>query len=223
MVIEGTVNAASGKLAAARGARLRLALQAPDRLRADVVHHGTLLTASRSGRELWASPAGPMRELAKAAGIDVQNAEPDPQPIPLIPIGLDPQMLVFLPVVFDVQDLGLEEVDGTVHRGLEFSFLPELRKAIRAEDFTARAWITPGHTPRRVTVSGEDYSIDISIDKIDFAEKLPDAAWEPAEGQDVLRLPASALSELFERMLGQKFTLPGDLVTELPIPLIGQP
>jgi hypothetical protein len=216
MVVEGTISQASGKAAAARDAKLRLAIQAPDRLRADLAHRGAVLTASRSGRELWAAPPAPMRQLAAAAGLDLQATAADTDPAPLIPLGLDPQMLVFLPVVFDVQDLGTEDIDGTPHRNLEFGFLPELRRAIRAEDFTVRAWIDPDHRPRRLTITGRDYSLDITIDDIKFADQLPEAAWQPAENQEVLHLPASALHELFEQMLGQKIEIPSGLREELP-------
>lgn len=204
LVAECSVTDASGKLAAAKGGKLRLALQAPDHLRADVAYNGLLLTACRAGREMWASPAGPMRALAKAAGIDVDNTTPDKTSPPLIPLALDPQMLVFLPVVFDVKDLGRETLADVPHRVLQIGLLPELRKAAKAEDFTARAWIGPDYQPRRIIVAGEDYSLDIIVDKLTFAERLPDSAWQPAEGTEVLKLPASAVSDLFEKMLGER-------------------
>jgi hypothetical protein len=49
------------------------------------------------------------------------------------------------------------------------------------------------------------------VDKMSFAAKLPAAAWEPAKDQKTLRLPASALNELFEKMLAEKLPagLPG--------------
>lgn len=208
MVAECTVSEASGKLAAARGAQLRLALQAPDHLRADLAYNGAVLTACRAGKEMWATPAAPMRALAKAAGIDVDNVQPDTSSAPLIPIALDPQMLVFLPVVFDVRDLGIEDIEGTSHRVLQFGLLQELRKAIKAEDFTARAWIGPDYKPRRVLVAGKDYSLEIGVDKLTFADRLPETAWQSAEGVEVLKLPASTTSELFEKMLGQKIPQP---------------
>jgi hypothetical protein len=204
MVAECTVTDASGKLAAAQGAKLRLALQAPDRLRADVAYGGQVLTACRAGREMWAAPAGPMRALAAAAGIDTKDTEPDKTSPPLIPLALDPQMLVFLPVVFDVKDLGRENIGETSHRVLQIGLLPELQKAAKAEDFTARAWIGPDYRPRRISVAGADYSLEVELDKLTFAGRLPDTAWEPAEGTEVLKLPASAVSEIFEKMLGEK-------------------
>lgn len=208
MVAECSVTGASGKLAAARGGKLRLALQAPDHLRADVAHHGTLLTACRAGREMWAAPAAPLRALAEAAGIDVDKTGPDKDSPPLIPLALDPQMLVFLPVVFDVKDLGWENIGDTAHRVLEIGLLPELRKAAKAEDFTARAWIGPDYQPRRIKVVGPDYSLEVEVDKLNFADRLPDSAWQPPEGTEVLKLPASAVSDLFEKMLGQKIPTP---------------
>lgn len=214
MVAECSVGEASGRLSAARGMKLRLAVQAPDHLRVDLAYNGMLLTACRAGKELWAMPAGAMRSLAQAAGIDVENTTPDTSSTPLIPLALDPQMLVFLPVVFDVQDLGTEDIGDTPHRGLKFALMPELKKSIKAEDFDARAWINGEYQPRRVTVEGADYSLEVNVEKMNFAEKLPTAAWEPPADQEVLRLPASALNELFEKMLAQK--LPTNLPLQAP-------
>jgi hypothetical protein len=204
MVAECSVGEATGRLAAARGMKLRLAVQAPDHLRIDLAYNGTVLTACRAGKELWAAPAETMRTLARGAGIDVDKTSPDADSPPLIPLALDPQMLVFLPVVFDVQDLGTEEIAGAPHRGMKFALMPELKKSIKAEDFDARAWINSEYQPRRVTVEGADYSLEVEVDKMTFAAKLPAAAWEPAKDQKTLRLPASALNELFEKMLAEK-------------------
>lgn len=207
-VAECKVTAASGKTAAALGMQLRLALQRPDHLRADLAYNGQMLTACRAGKELWAAPEGAMKTLAQAAGIDTSNTAPDDKSAPLIPLALDPQMLAFLPVVFDVKDQGNETIDGSPQRILQFGLLPELRKAIKAEPFDARAWIGEDYRPRRVVVSGDDYSIQVDVERLDFAAQFPDKAWQPSEGQQVLRLPASALNELFGKMLEQKIDLP---------------
>jgi len=207
-VAECVVESASGKLAAAEGMRLRLALQSPDHLRADLAYNGQLLTACRAGNELWALPEAPLRALALAAGIDVEDTEPDQSSPPLIPLALNPQLLVFLPAVFDVKDLGNEDIGGTPHRVIEFELIPQLRKAIKAEPFTARAWLDAENHPRRVVVSGDNYTIQVGVDKLTFTQLLPTEAWQPAPDQKPLRLPASALNELFEKMLGQKIALP---------------
>ena len=88
--------------------------------------------------------------------------------------------------------------------GMKFALMPELKKSIKAEDFDARAWINSEYQPRRVTVQGADYSLEVEVEKMNFAAKLPATAWEPAENQKTLRLPASALNELFEKMLAEK-------------------
>jgi hypothetical protein len=206
MVAECSVAEATGRFTAARAVKIRFAVQAPDHLRVDVAYNGMVLTACRTGRELWAVPSEPMRSLARAAGIDVDQTAPDASSTPLVPLALDPQMLVFLPVVFDVQDLGTEDVDGSPHRGMKFALLPEVKKSIKAGDFDARAWINREGQPRRVTIRGEDYSLEVKVDKMSFAPKLAATAWEPPPDREVLRLPASALNELFEKMLSR--TLP---------------
>jgi hypothetical protein len=218
MVVECSVTAASGKTAAARGAKLRLAVQAPDHLRIDLAHGGSLLTACRTGDRLWAAPAGTMESMARAAGLDTRRATPDTTPPPLLPLALDPQMLVFLPVVFDVEDLGPQDIDGMPHRGLRLGLMPEIKKSTKAADFEARAWINPAFEPRRVIVSGDDYSLEVDIESIKFAARLPESAWQPSDAEDVLPLPASALADLFEKMLGRKISLPTSLAGDLLVP-----
>ncbi len=201
MVLECTVKNGTGPLAPAAGTRLRLAVQAPDRFRVDVVREGLPgpLTACRDGKELWATPAEPMEALAKAAGFDTANKTPDETSPPIIPIALDAQMLSFLPLVFDVKDLGKEE--NPPQRVLEFGLLPQLRESIRAQEFTGRAWIGADDKPTRLVLAMPLGEIDLQIDKLDFADNLSAAAWQPPEGQQALRLPASALNELLEKML----------------------
>ncbi len=202
MVAECRVNSATGLLAAAAGTRLRLAVQSPDRFRIDVVREGgaTPLTACRDGKELWAVPAEPMTALAQAAGFDTSDPTPDPTSPPLIPLAVDPQMLSFLPLVFDVKDLGTEE--NPQRRVLEFGFLPQLREAIKVEDFMGRAWIGANDKPTRLVLTTSQGEIDLEIEKLDFAGELAASAWQPSEGQEALRLPASSLNQLFEKMLG---------------------
>ncbi len=202
LVAECQVTDATGALAPTRGTRFRLALQAPDRLRIDVVRPNENLTACRDGNELWAVPAESMRVLAQATGL-AADASAGAAP-PLVPLALNPQMLSFLPVVFDVKDLGTENNQ----RILQFALLPEVQQSIRAETFTGRTWIGADYRPARLVIEGPGYSLDIRIDKIDFAEKLAAAAWQPAAGQDALRLPASALNGLFDGMLGASVPSP---------------
>ncbi len=202
MVAECLVTDGSGPLAAAKGTRFRIAVQAPDRMRVDVVRDGGKLTACRDGKELWAVPGAPMRALAQAAGFDLDKSGPDASSPPLIPIALDAQMLAFLPVVFDVKDLGTE--GDPPKRILEFGLLDELRQAIKAEEFTGRAWIGDDYKPSRLVITTPDYSLDIAVEKLGFAEQLAPAAWQPDDGAEALRLPASTLTELFRKMLGTK-------------------
>lgn len=208
MVAECRVNSATGPLAGAAGTRLRLAVQAPDRFRVDVVREGFPgpLTACRDGKELWAVPAEPMTALARAAGFDTSETTPDATSPPLLPVALDAQMLAFLPVVFDVKDLGMEK--DPQRRVLEFGLLPQLREAIKAEEFTGRAWIGADDRPVRLVLTTPRGEVDLEIEKIEFADQLAATAWQPSEGQDVLRLPASSLNELFEKMLGERLASP---------------
>ena len=204
MVAECRINSGTGPLSAAAGTRLRVAIQAPDRFRVDVVRDGstTPLTACRDGKELWAVPAAPMTALAKAAGFDTTDTTPDTASPPLLPIALDAQMLAFLPVVFDVKDLGMDK--DPQRRVLQFGLLPQLREAMQAEEFSGRAWIGADDRPVRLVLTTPRGEVDLEIEKLDFADQLAATAWQPSEGQEALRLPASALNELFEKMLGPR-------------------
>jgi hypothetical protein len=204
MVAECRINSGTGPLGAAAGTRMRVAVQAPDRFRVDVVREGLPgpLTACRDGKELWAVPAEPMTALAQSAGFDTGKTAPDTVSPPLLPIALDPQMLAFLPVVFDVKDLGMEQ--DPPRRVLEFGLLPQLREAMQAEEFTGRAWIGEDDRPARLVLTTPRGEVDMEIEKMEFADQLAASAWQPSEGQEALRLPASALNELFEKMLGAR-------------------
>ena len=204
MVAECSVEEAAGRLAAAQGMKLRLALEGPDHLRADLAYNGTLLSVCRDDQQLWAAPAEAMRALAEAAGLDVENDGPDQTPTPLLPATLDPQMLVFLPMVFQVKDMGMENIEGSPHRLLQLQLLPELAKTMRMEDLEAQVWIGPDYQPRRVLIRSRDYSLKLGIEKINFTDRLSPSAWQPSQGKKVLLLPASALNTLLQKMLGQK-------------------
>lgn len=208
MVAECRINGGTGPLAAAAGTRLRVAVQAPDRFRVDVVRAGfsSPLTACRDGKELWAAPSEPMTALAQAAGFDTTKTTPDAVSPPLLPIALDAEMLAFLPVVFDVKDLGMEK--DPPQRVLEFGLLPQLREAIKAEQFTGRAWIDKDDRPGRLVLTTPRGEVDLQIERIEFADQLAASAWQPSEGQEALRLPASSLNELFEKMLGERIAAP---------------
>ena len=203
MVAECLVTDASGPLAPAEGVRFRLAVQAPDHLRIDVAANGTILTACRNGNEVWALPAETMGALAKAAGLEAGKQGPaDESTPPLVPIALDAKMLAFLPLVFDVKDLGYE--NDPPLRVLEFALLPDARNAIKAPEFTARAWIASDYRPARIAIQSAGYAIGLQVEKINFADRLPDAAWQPPEGSEPSKLPATALNDLFQKMLGAK-------------------
>lgn len=202
LVAECLVKSGTGSLAAAQGVHFRIAIQAPDRIRVDVVRDNIRLTACRDERALWAAPEALMRALAEAAGLDLSKTAPDAAPVPLLPVALDPQMLAFLPVIFDVKDLGSE--DAPPLRILEFALLRELREALKVEGFTGRAWISDDHKPSRLLFSTPQGSLDIAVEKLEFAESLPSGAWQPDEGAASLHLPASSLSSLFEKMLGTR-------------------
>lgn len=202
LVAECLVSAGSGPLADAQGVRFRIAIQAPDHIRVDVIRNNTRLTACRNGKELWAVPKAPMSVLAQAAGLDLAPPSPNAAPTPLIPLAFDAQTLAFLPIVFDVKDLGKE---GTPPRRIvEFSLLPELIKQIGGGEFSARTWIGEDYKPARLLFTVPGSSLDIIVEKLEFADKLPDGAWLPNEGTVPLRLSASSLNALFEKMLGGK-------------------
>jgi len=196
MVAECRVTGGSGPLQAAQGTRFRLALQSPDRLRIDVVRDGQVLTACRDGDQAWAAPAEAMRALFGATGFDPSAAPAAPAP-PLVPFALNPQMLAFLPAVFDVQDQGMEED----RRVLDFGLLPQLRQTAPGAGFTGRAWIGGDYRPARLQLTLEGQSLDLAIEQLEFPRELAASAWQPPADREVLRFPASALNEVFDKMI----------------------
>lgn len=200
MVAECTATGGTGALAAANGTHFRIALQSAERVRIDVVRDGTKLTACRHGGEFWAAPAAAFRPLLEAAGIELGSSDGEQTPAPLVPVALHPQMLAFLPMVFDVKDLGLEETPSK-QRVLEFGLLPAITEAVQARPFTGRAWIGGDYRPSRLLIAVDDGTLEIVVDRLDYAESLPDTAWEPPADEDVLRLPSGAFNDVFEAMI----------------------
>lgn len=202
MVAEGQVIDGSGPLAAAKDTRFRVAWQSPDRVRVDVVRGGTKITACREGDEIWAAPAETVRPLLQAAGLATTNPPATETsaipPSPGIYPGIDPQMLAFLPALFDVQDQGTDQN----LRVLDFTVLPQLQQMIPIPNFRGRAWIGSNDRPQRLSLAAAGETIDIRIDQLEFPQKLSAGAWQPAANEDALRLPAANFDALLGALLG---------------------
>ena len=201
MVAEGQVIDGSGRLVAAKDTRFRLAWQSPDRVRIDVVRGGTKITACREGDEIWAAPAETVRPLLQAAGLDpstTNSSASETTTMPL-PAGLDPQMLAFLPALFDVQDQGTDQN----LRVLDFSVLPQLQQMIPIPNFRGRAWIGSDNRPQRLSFAAAGETIDIRIDQLEFPQKLSPGAWQPAADEEALRIPVANFDALLGALLGQ--------------------
>ncbi len=201
--VEARVRAASGRLAATRGAQVRLVAQSPDRARLDIQHAGTTTTLCRQGDSLWATPAEPMRELAERSGLSASTAKASPPPPTLLPVVLTPQQIAFLPLAFAARDVTAEEAEeqSATRRVVEFTLLPELQRAAGARDFAATVWLGSDGQPHRVRLEGSDSMIDLDVRRLAFGCTWPESVWEPASRQDVFRLPAGAAQEMFEEAL----------------------
>lgn len=200
MVAEGVVSDGSGPLAAAKDTRFRVAWQSPDRVRLDVVRGGTKITACRDGAEIWAAPAETVRPLLLAAGLDpsAPNTPAGVSAPTLLPTGLDPQMLAFLPALFDVQDQGTDQN----LRVLDFGMLPQLQQMIPMPDFRGRAWIGQDYRPQRLSFAAAGETVQIDISSLEFPQKLSPSAWQPSANEEALRMPASTFDALLPALLG---------------------
>ena len=111
--------------------------------------------------------------------------------LPSFRLPLTEKQLVFLPILFQVQDAGSADVAGESCRVLDLVLMPELARALKAQDWTARLWVLPGLRIAKVTlVRGDKWHAVISIKKLEYAPALPDETWQPSptEAPDILHL-----------------------------------
>lgn len=193
------MTAVSGRLSKDfQGAVLHAWVQFPDKLKLEAPVLGEEFTVCRNGDLVWATP-GQKVEFLLSKFSKVGHGLPKDLPIPKtpLPLPLTEQQAAFLPALpalFTIKNPDVAEIaplHGEDNRLITAGVMPELAKAIEAEDFVARLWVAAGYIPRRVEIARRDFACTVDITELTFTPNLPKSTWEiPAGITDVYRTNA---------------------------------
>jgi hypothetical protein len=188
-----------------QGQAVHVALRTPDALLVQAPIAGQILTVCRDGDSLWGTPGSKIQAMLDEATADVpekkkrkRKAEGEKLLGPLV-LPVPQKDLVFLPILFQVEDAGNDTVAGAPCRMLDVQLMPQLAKSLHGEDWTARVWVGADYGIVRIALTGPDWSGTAAIDKLAFSPDLPEATFQP-QGTDVLKLTAEQFLELMGRV-----------------------
>ncbi len=182
-----------------------VAIEFPNKLRLHGPVLGETVTIVRDGEKIWIYPGGKARALLDA-GVESGALPPPAKETKLsdfqLPIPED--QLVFLPVLFEVKDLGNDPLDGIECRVLDFSLRPEVARSIGAPGWVGRIWIKPDSTPVRLTLARSGWNVVLRIERSSFSATLPESLWKPSaeEADDVLQLSPKEYSRFLHAIGG---------------------
>jgi hypothetical protein len=205
LVLDAHLVEASGLPPELQGQAVHVALMTPDEVLVQAPIAGELMTVCRDGDTLWGTPGSKIQALvdqATAAATDAPGKKKKKKAADIIlgPLALPfPQKdLVFLPLLFAVEDGGTEAVAGAPCRVLDTQVMPQLAKSLHATGWTARVWVGADYGIVKIALKGPDWSGTVAIDKLAYPAELPDGTFQPT-GTDVLRLTAAQFMELMGR------------------------
>jgi hypothetical protein len=180
------------------GSKVALSLEHPDKIiiRGPVL--GEPVTLCRDGQKIWASPGARIQAMINALGELPKRKKKfklDEFELPF-----PEKNLVFLPVLFQVQDQGSQPTNGVSCRILDVRLMPQLAESLEVEDWAVRAWITPDYKLAKLQVARPGWETVVAVERLDFLERLPKETWKPTEleAADVLRLDAPQLKQVLD-------------------------
>jgi hypothetical protein len=187
-----------------RGSRAEITLQSPDRLKLSGPLFGKDFTLARDRDRVWIHPAGPARALLDAT--DSSAVLPPPEKkfkLGDFELPIAEKQLALLSMLFEVKDLGFDEVDGVECRALDLRLMPALEGSLKSKGWAARLWVKPDYKPARITLARKRWHIVLRIDQMQLSSKLPSATWQPTPEQapEALELTAKDYSR-FLRAIG---------------------
>jgi hypothetical protein len=199
----GRIELMTGLPPALVGSRAELAMEYPDKLRLRAPILGEEITVCRRGQEVWAYPGSRVRALLEVANAGKKLAKPDPKAqLPPFTLPVPESQLALLPVLFQVKDVGAEELDGAPCRVMDLFLMPELAKSLRQKDWAARVWVRDDKTPARLSIARTDSQFAFRFERVTFSKKLPPETWKPTAEQagDILKLDAARYTQLIEAL-----------------------
>lgn len=183
MELEAAVEGVQGRLPQQFvGARLKLWVQYPDKLRMELPVGGERLVIVRNGKEVWVQPGDKVEFLLSQFRMKPQASPKNNTPLA---IPFTAQQAVFAIMLFDVLNREIAEVDevgGVRCRVLPVMFQPEIGKALKATDFKTTVWVDGSYRLRRMEVERRDFRMTVGVAKMAFYPSLPANLWQEPEG-----------------------------------------
>lgn len=196
LTLQATVGQAAGRLPQIiQGATFRAQIEYPGRLRMEAPLLGETVTVCRNGNQIWAVPGSKIQFL-----LDQFRRKPRPNPKGNAPLQLPftAQQAILLPALFQLERGNeVAEINGVPCRVIAGGLMPDIAKAAKAEDFSAKLWICSDYTPRRIDIHRSDFAMSFLIEDFTYSPALPASTWQPpAKVTDVLRCDEARLEEL---------------------------
>lgn len=196
MTLRATVGQVAGRLPQAiQGASFKVQIQYPGRIRVEAPVLGETLTVCRNGNEVWAMPGSKIQFL-----LGQFKEKPRPQQKNGSPITLPftAQQAVLLPALFQLERTAeVADIGGSSCRVIEGGLMPEISKAAKADDFSAKLWICSEYTPKRIDIHRSDFAMSFLIEELTYGSGFPPATWQPPAGAtDVYRCDSAQLEQL---------------------------
>ena len=196
MTLRATVGQVAGRLPQAiQGATFKAQIQYPGRIRVEAPVLGETLTVCRNGNDVWAMPGSKIQFL-----LGQFKQKPQPQQkngAPLV-LPFTAQQAVLLPALFQLErSAEVAEIGGSSCRVIAGGLMPEIAKATKAQDFSAKLWICSEYTPKRIDIRRSDFAMSFLIEELTYGQGFPPATWQPPAGAtDVYRCDATQLEQL---------------------------
>jgi hypothetical protein len=194
--LKATVGQVAGRLPQAiQGATFTAKIEYPGCIRLEAPLLGETVTVCRNGNQVWAVPGSKIQFL-----LDQFQRKPRPRTKGSTPLQLPftAQQAVLLPALFQLEKASEVADIGTVPcRVIAGGLMPEIGKAVKAEDFSAKLWICDDYTPKRIDIRRSDFAMSFLIEELSYVPALPPSTWQPPAGAtDVFRCNEARLEEL---------------------------
>lgn len=196
LTLKATVGQVAGRLPQGiQGATFTARIEYPGRIRLEAPVLGETVTVCRNGNEVWAVPGSKVQFLL---GEFRRKPQPHPKNGSPLMLPFTAQQAVLLPALFQLERTEeVAEIGGAPCRVIAGGLMPEIGKAAKAEDFSAKLWICSEYTPKRIDIRRSDFAMSFLIEQLTYAPSFPPATWQPPEGaKDIFRCDAARLEEL---------------------------
>ena len=205
LVLDAHLTEASKLPPELQGQAVHVTLRTPDALLVQAPIAGQILTVCRDGDSLWAVPGSKIQALLEEAASSgsekkkKKRLKEEERVLGPLQLPVSQRELVFLPILFQVEDAGDETVGNAPCRVLDVQLMPQLAEKLHATDWTARVWVGAGYGLVRIKLTGPQWNGTIVIDRLAFPKELPEGTFQP-QGTDVLKLTAGQFLKLMGRV-----------------------